>query len=156
MGKRRQKSMKEGELANFPEEQKPTLLSPRYLAIATALILVSSAFASLLLNEDVTGFATSAAMQRWRDQDIVNDWGTGGLQSNTVTNQRDQQGRIIASERSRCPKPALPPPPQLESTSNRFGCFNAADQPNQRLIMCNVVDQTINGEITTKRIKCVG
>lgn len=138
MGKRRRRG-KEGQLANFPEEQPQTLMSPRYLAIAASLILVSSAFASLLLKNDVTGFATSAAMQRWREQGLDKEWESGGIQSRTFLNERDAQGRKVAPLNYRCPGKVVDIPEAYVSTSNQYGCFNTQER-NGLLVMCAVAD----------------
>ena len=150
MGKKRRRIEKEGELANFPEEQTPILLSPRYLAIAASLILVSSAFASLILKSDVTGFAASATMQRWRDQGIVDDWESGGLSSRTFTNERDDQGNRVVPAHYRCPGQVVDIPDIYASTSNQYGCFNTQDK-NGLLAMCAIADD----KERTTWIKCV-
>jgi len=125
MAKKRAYRKESEVLANFPEDKPVVLLSPRYLAVAASLILVFSAFASLLIDEDVTGQATSTTLQRWRDQGIVDDWESGGLASSTSTINVDKEGLQVPSAIWKCP---FPPenrrsPPQ-DVPSNSDGCFN--------------------------------
>ncbi len=137
--------MKEGELANFPEESQPRLLSPRYLAVATSLVLVFSAFASLLVKEDITGQATSATMDRWRTQ----HWERFSVYS--TTDDRDAQGRIIISERYRCPKTSTTLPTTVAGTDNGWGCANFARDATRITVPMCMINQ--NGKKTTA--KCI-
>ena len=157
MGKRREKSSKEGELANFPEENTVRLTNPRYLALATSLILVFSAFASLLAREEITGQVTSDALSRWKSQGLLGHQGLGGTwrQNDEAigTNQRASTGQSIVSFGYRCPREAVNPPAQFASTSNANKCFNAAQKANQVLAMC-AYEREMNGRVSIAWIKC--
>src|SRR3989344_1979105 len=122
MGKRGKDSGKEGELTNFPEESTPYLLSPRHLAIATSILLVFSAFASLLIDQDITGQATSATMQRWRSESLTANWGR--YDQDAQTNNRNEDGKPIVPDNLVCPKQAITPPADFISTMNRNKCVN--------------------------------
>lgn len=153
MGKRRGKSGKEGELANFPEEQSTTiLLSPRYLAVATSLLLVFSAFASLLIQQDITGQVTSDTLTRWRAQGLTDNWQQAD--SNVDTNINDNQGSEIVSEAYNCPEVSSGVSLEFASTSNSKGCYNLAQGANQFLPVCNYKKE-VNGKITTPYVRCV-
>lgn len=123
MPKRGAKVNAKEELTNFPEEKPITLLSPRYLAIAASLILVFSAFASLLVDEDVTGQATSATMERWRAEGLENTWRR--YDTDPDVNNVDEEGRQIPSDVWNCPFPPekrISPPNHI--LTNKEGCFN--------------------------------
>ncbi len=145
MGKRRQRGMKEGELANFPEETPPKLMSPRYLAVATSLVLVFSAFASLLVREDITGQVTSPAIDRWRGL------GWERYSQYSKTNDLDAQGRIIISDRYRCPKTPTTLPTTVAATDNGYGCANFARDATRITVPMCMINQ--NGKKTTA--KCI-
>lgn len=127
--------MKEGELANFPEEESPQLLSPRHLAIATSLLLVFSAFASLLIDQDITGQATSATKQRWEREGVTAAWER--YQNYPVTNIRDDIGRKVVPNNYYCPKNHIDPPEEFASTENKLsGCVNGDIKPNGMFPVC--------------------
>ncbi|MBS3144999.1 hypothetical protein J4208_05440 [Candidatus Woesearchaeota archaeon] len=149
MGKRGKDSGKEGELTNFPEESTPYLLSPRHLAIATSILLVFSAFASLLIDQDITGQATSATMQRWRDQGLNVGWERYGQYAKT--DERTAAGKIIVPNNWRCPKQAIAPPADFTSTINSNKCVNGAKDKNGFFPVCFFTG--VQGKIMS--IKCL-
>ena len=122
MAKRGSSAKESVVLANFPEEKPIVLLSPRYLAVAASLILVFSAFASLLIDEDVTGQATSATMERWRAEGLRESW---RRQTTPQFNNVDDEGLQIPSDLWKCP---FPPEkrhlPAKDISINKEGCFN--------------------------------
>lgn len=123
MAKRGSKVKESEELTNFPEDKPIVLLSPRYLAVAASLILVFSAFASLLIDEEVTGQATSATMSRWREEGLGDTWRR--YDTDPDINNVDEEGRQIPSESWLCPFPLekrLSPPSHI--LTNKEGCFN--------------------------------
>lgn len=153
MGKGRVRHLKEGELANFPEEKIPQLLSPRYLAIATSLILVFSAVASLLAHEDITGKATSNALREWRERGLIDTW--KGPTPPEAKNIRDDLGRKVVPGAWSCPKtPHIAAPANLAATSNSHDCFNANEKSNGILPMC-AYQHEINGRVSAAWVKCV-
>ena len=152
MGKRRGRDGKEGELANFPEEGPIHLTNPRYLAIAASLILVFSVFASLLVQEDITGQATSPTLDRWRSEGWTNNWQQSD--SNVDTNLRDHLGRKIVPETYTCPKRAISPPAKFVTTSNSKGCYNRDEIANKIIVMCTY-EQEVNGNLVKKQTQCV-
>lgn len=151
MGKRLKRPEKEGQLTNFPEEAGAIPLGPRYLAVATSLILVVSALAALLTNQQVTGQATST-LEKWREEGLTQNWNR--FSSQPELNQRDVNGKMKVSEVYHCPHLAKAPPEPYKSTSNNQGCFNAANNPNQLLAMC-VYDQEVTGRIVPTWIQCI-
>lgn len=134
MGKRGKDRGKEGELTNFPEESTPYLLSPRHLAIATSILLVFSAFASLLIDQDLTGQATSSTMQRWRSEGLTMNWEQ--FKDYPTTNDRTPSGKIIVPENYHCPKEAITPPANFLSTSNSNNCVNGGKYANNFFVVC--------------------
>lgn len=148
MGKKGKDKGKEGELTNFPEESSPQLLSPRHLAIATSLLLVFSAFASLLINQDITGQATSLTMQRWRDEGLTANWGR--YENYPMTNNRNIEGIKVVPNNYYCPEPPTTPPEELASTENINGCVNGEKiKPNGMRAVCFYMNK--EGKITSTK-----
>ena len=125
----REKGIEKEVMTNFPEEGKPiALLSPRYLAVVTALIMVFSAFASLLVRESITGQITSPTVERWREEGLMENWRRQSGYTSEPNNLRNEEGWKVAPPEFRCPIPEkdrFSPPLDRLSTANQHGCYNA-------------------------------
>ena len=110
----RYKPLKEGQLANFPEEGSVELMSHRHLAIAVSLVLILSAFAALIAPDSPTGYASAPIKPITK---------LPNLRTTLFTARTVTKAPIVVPPNYYCPKKALFPTKEYAPSANTNRCF---------------------------------